>query len=79
MRTKLKRKGKHPLRYPQRAHHRLDQVPDKFKEDVAKLHKPLAAYWFHEQIHVEEYPWAFKNGDSKRRIAALDAGHALPL
>ena len=28
-------------------------------------------YWFHEQIHVEEYPWAFKNGDPKRRIAAL--------
>ena len=23
-RTKLKRKGKHPLRYPQGAHHRLD-------------------------------------------------------
>ena len=29
-------------------------------------------YWFHEQIHVEEYPWAFKNGDPKRRIAALE-------
>ena len=28
-------------------------------------------YWFHEQIHVEEYLWAFKNGDPKRRIAAL--------
>ena len=36
-------------------------------------------YWFHEKIHVEEYPWAFKNGDPKRRIAAGDAGHALPL
>ena len=31
-------------------------------------------YWFHEQIHVEEYPWAFKNGDPKRRIAALKLG-----
>ena len=29
-------------------------------------------YWFHEQIHVEEYPWAFKSGDPKRRIAALE-------
>ena len=29
-------------------------------------------YWFHEQIHVEECPWAFKNGDLKRRIAALE-------
>ena len=29
-------------------------------------------YWFHKQIHVEEYPWAFKNGDPKRRIAALE-------
>ena len=29
-------------------------------------------YWFHEQIHVEEYPWAFKHGDPKRRIAALE-------
>ena len=29
-------------------------------------------YWFHGQIHVEEYPWAFKNGDPKRRIAALE-------
>ena len=28
-------------------------------------------YWFHEQIHVEEYPWAFKNGDPKRRIAEM--------
>ena len=31
--------------------------------------------WFHEQIHVEEYPWAFKNGDPKRRIAALPLSH----
>ena len=29
-------------------------------------------YWFHKHIHVEEYPWAFKNGDPKRRIAALE-------
>ena len=35
--------------------------------------KRSEVYWFHEQIHVEEYPWAFKNGDnSKRRIAALE-------
>ena len=27
---------------------------------------------WHEQIHVEEYSWAFKNGDPKRRIAALE-------
>ena len=36
-------------------------------------------YWFHEQIHVEEYPWAFKNGDPKRRIAALEMLGTLPL
>ena len=30
-------------------------------------------YRFHEQIHVAEYPWAFKNGDPG------NAGHALPL
>ena len=42
--------------------------------------KKKEVYWFHEQIHVEEYPWAFKNGDPKRRIAAFGkAGHALPL
>ena len=31
-----------------------------------------AVFWFHEQIHQEEYPWAFKDGDPKRRIAALE-------
>ena len=29
-------------------------------------------YWFHEQIHKEEYPWALKDGDPRRRIAALE-------
>ena len=28
-------------------------------------------YWFHEQIHVEEYPWAFKNGDPKAEDCSL--------